>query len=44
MSKRAVNSSFMNETSLALEVEALTFALLHGDNEVKNRIRKFLKK
>ncbi len=44
MSKLAVNSSFKNETDLALEVEALTFALLHGNNETKNRIRKFLKK
>lgn len=44
MSKHAVNSAFKSSSECALEVEALTFALLHGDEEVKNSIRKFLKK
>ncbi len=44
MVKIAVNSSLSSGTDSALEVEALAFALLHGDEEVKGRIRKFLKK
>ena len=44
LTKMAVNASMDSSVDAALDTEALVFSLLNGQKEIKEKIRKFLKK